>query len=249
MAPFLLRLAATLSLAMGLSGCGDHGPSPPDRTIGLATSLPIVWRETGEMAELLDSDASPHWARAVIEKYGKLQPLDSLSPEGGALPLEKEALLILAQPRPLSPEENVALDDWVRAGGRVLLFADPMLTAESGFPLGDPRRSEDIVLLSPILARWGIQLQFEEDQPLGERDVPLLGGTIPVNLAGRFVPLREDTGCVFDEGAHLSVHCKIGEGAVLAIADAALFEDSASDRIALRKEILEHLISTIFGNN
>ena len=67
---------------------------------------------------------------------------------------------MMIQPRPLSPQENVALDNWVAAGGRLLLFADPALTEDSAFAIGDRRRPQDVVLLSPILARWGLELEL-----------------------------------------------------------------------------------------
>jgi hypothetical protein len=139
-----------------LAGCGDTGESGKKlEPIGLYTSLPIFWRETHELSGLLDADAPHHWALDVIGSHGTVLPLDSLPVSGGALPLPREGLLVMAQPRSLAPDENVTLDKWVRAGGHVLLFADPMLMGESGFALGDKRRPQDVVLLSPILARWG----------------------------------------------------------------------------------------------
>ena len=46
-------------------------------------------------------------------------------------------LLLAAQPQALTAERLVALDDWVRAGGRLVLLADPSLRWESSRPLGD----------------------------------------------------------------------------------------------------------------
>lgn len=175
-----------------------------------------------------------------------MHPLDTLAGASGVAVLPPRALLVMAQPRPLSPDENVALDDWVRGGGRVLLFADPMLTADSAFALGDRRRPQDIALLSPILARWGIELRFHEDQPPGEREVPLLDAMMPVNLAGYFIVRDKAADCAL-QAAALVVRCRIGAGHLVAIADAALLETGTNGDGAGRSMVLERLL-TLFGD-
>lgn len=211
--------------------------------VGLFTSLPILWRETESLGEQLDGEARPHWAAAIISAEGAIRPLDALVGPDGKLPLDQHSLLLIAQPRPLAPQENVALDNWVRRGGRVLLFADPMLTAPSIFALGDKRRPQDIALLSPILARWGLKLQFDESQPAGERSVALLGAMMPVNLSGRF-GLRRGTRCELLAHA-LAARCRVGRGEVLAVADAALLESGTSGDEANRVSMLRRLLRGI----
>jgi hypothetical protein len=249
--------ALLLASILALAGCGDSQPSSkPGREIGLYTSLPIVWGESGDIRELLEKERPRHWALAVLSAAGTLHPLDTLTDR-----LPRDALLVLAQPRPLSPQENVALDRWVREGGRVLLFADPLLTAPTRYALGDPRRPQDTVLLSPILARWGLRLEFDEAQPAGERMVGTPLGTIPVNLAGRFRlsgnsgesasspgfsgkhgtdgdrggdPGKSGiVGMVGDapgrchlEAEGLLAHCTVEKGRIFAISDAAVLEES-----------------------
>lgn len=146
---------------------------------------------------------------------------------------------IMAQPRPLSPDENVALDDWVSAGGRLLLFADPLLTQPSVFALGDKRRPEGTVLLSPILARWGLTLEFDEAQPAGQREVEAFGQVVPVNLPGRFRLSQGEGDCSLYAGG-LVAKCRVGRGVVLAVADAALLEPqpSGGDNRATALEVL-----------
>lgn len=224
----LTAVALAPGLALALAGVIARQPEQAPRggqVIGLYTSLPIVWRESADISGLLAADAGPHWARRAIERRGMLVPLDRLAGQGGALPLPGDALLILAQPWPLSPGENVALDRWVRSGGQVLLFADPMLTAQSAFALGDRRRPEDMAMLSPILTRWGLELRFDERRRPGAGTVQLLGSALPVNLPGYFA-LRPGSGCELLAGG-LAARCRIGAGTVLAVADAALFEDGA----------------------
>ena len=234
----------TLLLACGIAvaGCA-RSRSEAAGHLALFTTLPILWRESEDIRGLLRSDAPPHWALAVLRRRGKLHPLDSLAlPDGKPAMASSGAnasLLVMAQPRPLSAQENVALDDWVHGGGRVLLFADPMLTADSAFALGDRRRPQDIVLLSPILTRWGLELTFDEDQPEGEQPVDWNGAKLPVNLPGRFVLAGK--GCRLLAGG-IGARCRIGKGSVLAIADAALLEERAGDGAGSHAALLEQLL-------
>ncbi|MCW1381268.1 GldG family protein [Novosphingobium sp. KCTC 2891] len=208
--------------------------------LGLFTSLPILWNEAPDVAAMLaPASGPPHWARTALEQRYALVPLDTLTAPG------KLRLLLMAQPRPLSPQENVALDGWVRGGGRLLLFADPMLTWESAFALGDRRRPQDVVLLSPILAHWGLELRFDEDQPPGLREIE--GSTLPVNLAGHFA-LRaggaEGSRCRIVEAGFVA-DCAIGNGRALVVADAALLEPG--DSAGSRKAALDGLLDRAFG--
>ena len=211
----------------------------------LFTSLPIYWSEAPDLATTLHENAPPHWARVALQKMGSLVPVDALESETLGAPRR----LLMIQPRPLAPAENVALDAWIGQGGRLLLFADPRLTAESAFGLGDRRRPQDIVLLSPILARWGLALEFDQDQAAGERAVALDGQVrIPTNLAGRFALVRggrNDARCALQNDA-LVAECAIGAGRLVAVADAALFESAsnAADSAA-RAAALETLLARL----
>jgi hypothetical protein len=140
----------------------------------------------------------------------------------GRAPLDKLARLVIAQPRPLSPQENVALDDWVKRGGQLLLLADPALTEDSAYAIGDPRRPQAVVLLSPILTRWGLELRFDEAQPFGEVEREVMGMAIPVNLPGQFAAQGQANCRLWGEG--LAVTCRVGKGRVVALADAAVLE-------------------------
>lgn len=216
----MLAAGAWFGLCRDEDSAARAAPTAPLR---LFTSLPIYWSEAPDIATMLKEEPEPHWARRAIETRRALRPVDAL----GADTLARGGDLLMIQPRPLAPAENVALDVWVGKGGRLLLFADPALTADSAFSIGDRRRPQDIVLLSPILARWGLQLEFDEEQARGEHPVALGEGlTVPVNLPGRFVAVRGgrgDSTCrLLADG--LAADCRVGRGRALVIADAALFE-------------------------
>lgn len=268
-------IAGACLLFAALTACRGDDPVPQLHRIGLSTSLPILWGESDDVRELLASGAPRSWAGDALAETGVVVPLDSLADAQGRLPLPAGAVLVLAQPRPLAPQENVALDRWVRAGGRLLLFVDPMLTQPSRYPPGDPRRPQDMAMLSPILAHWGLELQFDPAQPSGERSVRLGWGAFPVNLPGRFRRLGisgDETGDRGNDGtasylaasgksgggtagcalvaAEILADCGVGAGRVLAVADAALFEEPGDpSNLAARRKALFGLLFLLTGGD
>ncbi|HEX2794839.1 MAG TPA: DUF4350 domain-containing protein [Croceicoccus sp.] len=193
----------------------SDGQAPAAKTdLLLFTSLPILWSEGG-MADMLSTDAPVHWARKVLEHDRALKPVDNLTqlPVGGTL--------VMAQPRALAPEENVALDNWVRAGGKLLLIVDPMLDTHSSYGLGDRRRPEAIAMLSPILARWGLRLV---NDPRGDHVARWSGHAVPVAEGGLFelTGKGHESRCRLDDGAAqaLAASCRVGRGHVLLLGDA-----------------------------
>lgn len=214
-------LAAILLSACSAGQAGDAEPEAGKNSVGLFTTLPIYWGEGADISSILSGGGETDWVRGLIEQRFAITPLDALEPDT----IEGTQRLIMAQPRPLAPSENVALDQWVREGGRLLIFADPMLTRHSEFAIGDRRRQQDVVVLSPILTRWGLELFFDEDQPEGERWVKAYGGEFPANLAGRFA-LRapgEEAECFVSETGLLA-QCNVGKGRVTLLADAAVLD-------------------------
>lgn len=192
--------------------------APARPALALMGTIPIYWGEADGLGELLVPGDTGHWARPVLEQRFRLVPLDYLSADA----LAQHHTLLLAQPRALSPEENVALDGWVRGGGSLLLFADPIMTGESRFNLGDRRRPQDVALLSPILSHWGLELRFDEGQEAGLRFLDTGNDLVPVNLAGHFQRTQESGCWVGREG--LIATCWLGDGLAILVADAAVLD-------------------------
>lgn len=243
------RAAFVLALALALTACqpppeGEAPAAPIDSA--LFSSLPIAQPEGASVADLLSRDTPSHWAVDALAARGDWRALDWLGGRADRRQALAEAdLLIMAQPRPLAPEENVALDEYVRGGGSVLLFADPELTQESLYPLGDKRRPLHGVLLSPILARWGLAL--ERDDKDRAKVAEWNGVSLPLARAGRF-RLVEDGGefagqCTLQAEARL-VACRIGEGRVVALADAALLEADMAATAETRAALFDRLIDS-----
>lgn len=233
-------LVAILALAAAPIAAQDDGDSAGQRpVIGLMGTIPVYWGEAAGLDELLSGEAQPHWAREVLERHADLAPLDYLSEEA----LAPYRYMVMAQPRGLTPEENVALDAWARGGGQLLLFADPMMTGGSRFGIGDRRRPQDVALLSPILAHWGLELQFDPAQEEGLLAVDHFGETLPANLRGEFVPLPDSDECAIP-GDGLLAHCSIGLGQALLVADAAMLDIDGPHPHA--EAALESLLQHIF---
>lgn len=205
-------------------------PADGKSQVGLMTSLPIYWPLETEFADLASGDVEAPWQRRVIEARYDVVPLDTLSPIPAldpqappTDPLEGLQHLAVIQPRGLSPADNVALDEWVKGGGRLLLVLDPLLTGHYHMPLGDPRRPVDAALIPPVVERWGLAVEFDEEQaPL--RGVSFANNRLELAMAGAIVAdeaARET--CEVTAGGAMA-RCDVGEGRVTLLADAAAFE-------------------------
>ena len=235
--------AALLTLLTLLAGC-DTAPAAaprtdetaaPTRRLGLMTSLPLYWPLGAGVDAIAAGSAPPVWQRAALEQAYLLEPLDTLSPIAGlgpglggpapdVDPLAELTRLAIIQPRGLSPADNVALDGWVRGGGRLLLALDPALTGDYDLPLGDPRRPVDAALIPPVVARWGLAVRFDEDQAAAVEPRALGAAALPTVLAGE-VTITDPAAaqCTLLAGG-AAARCRVGAGRVTLIADAALFE-------------------------
>lgn len=247
-------LAAALLASLG-AGC-DEAPAapqnPPSRErLGLMTSLPLYWPLGAGVEEIASGRAAMPWQRAALEQAYEIEPLDTLAPipglAAGAAPTDPLAgltRLAVIQPRGLSPADNVALDQWVRAGGRLLLVLDPALTGEYDLPLGDPRRPADSALIPPVVARWGLAVRFDEAQGEGVSEQALGEAALPLALAGEVAIADPSAAACTLLAESAAARCKVGKGSVTLIADAALFEHrelAGEGEAALRRLVAEVL--------
>lgn len=242
--------AAAGALLLGFAGaCHADEPPAPDAAaeapddrpaLGLMGTIPLYWGEAGDLGEVLNGGGAQHWARGQLEADYRLAPLDSLDTQS----LAEVDRLLLAQPRALSGAENVALDAWVRAGGHLLLFADPLMTGETRYAVGDRRRPQDVALLSPILRHWGLDLSFDDSAGEGVAVRPIGAGRVPLNLPGSFALTAGDAQCVL-AGEGVLADCRVGQGRVTVLADAALLDLAQSDPAA--PAALRWLVERAFG--
>lgn len=253
-----IRAVAAALLALLGAGC-DRAPAQsaapgsgaPLEKLGLMTSLPLYWPLGAGVEEIASGRAAPPWQRAALEQAYVIEPLDTLAPipglAAGAAPTDPLAGLTrvaVIQPRGLSPADNVALDQWVRAGGRLLLVLDPALTGEYDLPLGDPRRPADSALIPPVVARWGLAVQFDEAQGEGVSEQALGEAALPLALAGEVAIVDPSAAACTLLAENAAARCTVGKGTVTLIADAALFEHrelAGEGEAALRRLVAEAL--------
>lgn len=176
-------------------------PMPDRPELAVVTALPLFWTEDGS-GQRADAPII-----SVLRTRFTIVPLDD--PE--ALPNSSARLLLLAQPRAVSPAGLVAIDQWVREGGRAVVLADPQLRWPSILPAGDRRRAPTTASsLSPLLDRWRIR---------------------PVNVIGRESRILLPNGSLltlagaeaFQDGVVAAR--RIGEGQVIWVGDADLLDD------------------------
>ena len=182
--------------------------------LAVITALPLFWREEG--GGVAAREDAP--IITVLRQRFDVRPVDSVLPPN----MRGVAALLIAQPRSLPPAELAALDDWVHAGGKLLLLADPMLRWPSSLPIGDRRRPPAISMLSPLLAHWGVDLL--PPSSTGEGRQTLEDGRLLTTMAASSFGIQAGSSCrAQNEG--LVARCRIGHGQAVLIADADLIDD------------------------
>jgi hypothetical protein len=214
----VIRVAAALTLALAAGACGNGktAPHPKEKSdLYLITSLPLLF---GEQFGL--DFAKPDITRALDERFNlKAVDLPSQVPDG-------EALLV-AQPRALPAEELVRLDRWVRSGGRLVLFADPLLEWPSKRPLGDPLRPPPMFPDTGLLFHWGLRLDAPQQRGLvRDRDD---AGEVMYQSPGSLVKVGGT--CRVEPNAIVAT-CDLGRGQAVIVADADWLDMPRIDGLA-----------------
>jgi hypothetical protein len=199
----VLALAgAAFAIARNRTAPLGQTPVAERPTLLLLTSLPLMFGEDFSL-----QGGGSEALRRLQTRY-RVVPISVSSPEE----LAKGRLLLMAQPQAQTPENLVALDDWVRRGGRVLLLADPMLEWPSKLPLGDRLRPPPMFPDTGLLAHWGLRL-----------DAPDERGPALRQLAGREIE-TVSPGALFGRCAitadRLVARCPTGKGRAVVVADA-----------------------------
>lgn len=208
------------SLFMATAICAAE---PKPIPVALMTGLPIIWGE-GDIGDTLSGRNSGAQSYRYLAENFDVKPIDAVE-ENGLAPFR---LLILAQPRGLHPTELVEIDAWMRAGGRALILADPLLQWDSRFGLGDPRSPPAMSLLDPLLDHWGLRLDLPRIDPQPEQAAAHVSlankrRVIAVMAPGTFVATGANC-TVHDAG--LIARCAVGKGRAVLIADADFMSDT-----------------------
>lgn len=229
---WLGMLTSGIAVAVGLfvwraSLDQPRGPSPDAALsmpkVGIVSALPLFWPEAPATSVLMMEGAEGR-RNPLVDALG-VTAVDSVQ----AKTLSGLDTLVLAQPRLLQPAELVALDDWIRNGGRAVVFADPLLMWPSALSVADPRRAPLTSLLDPLLTHWGLRLEPVPPDEQALRRVMLSDGHVLIVAgASRFVLAPADSSggasCALVERGLMAL-CRLGRGSVRLIADADVLDD------------------------
>lgn len=223
-AVLLALILAAIAFAARRDSPGSRPNEASKPPLLLLTSLPLMFGE--DFA--INNVGSPA-LRALQGRYRVLPISVADSNE-----LAKGRLLLMAHPRAQTPENLVALDDWVRSGGRVLLLADPMLEWPSERPLGDPLRPTPMFADTGLLEHWGLRLDAPDRR--GPRQMKLGSYDIIANSPGSLA------GDCEIEADGLVARCAVGRGKATVIADADLID---VDHIAGAQHNLDAMLAEL----
>lgn len=188
-------------------------PAPRDDRpdLMLFSGLPLLWSEGG-VAATLEGEPPPAAVTGLAHAF-TLHPVAAATPAN----LGRGGLLLMPQPH-IDAAGLVAVDEWVRGGGRVLILTDPDLRWPSRLPPGDPGRPPGAAPLASLLAHWGLTLERDRAAPLAVRTIRHRGADMRVRVGapGR---LASDGRCRTDPSG-LIADCLIGRGRALILADA-----------------------------
>lgn len=221
--PFLPWLAGTM-LVIGWFGAGHtllgllYRPAAASArapAVTMLTGLPLRWSVSSSIAAMIAEGTNDDPSITRLTATGPVSLVDSLAdhapPPGG--------VLLIAHPRALAPQDLVAIDAFVRGGGRAVVLADALSGWPTRHPLGDPRNAPITSLLTPLLDHWGVTLGAA---PTGESEslsVDIEGARLRLFSAGRFD--RLPSSCRAYAGRY-AAHCRIGRGEVWLVGDADL---------------------------
>lgn len=220
---FLPWLAGFL-LVIGWFGAGHallavlYRPAPASAgapAVTMLTGLPLRWSASPSIAAMIAEGTNDDPALVRLTATGPLSLVDSLAdhvpPPGGTL--------LIAHPRALAPQELVAIDAFVRGGGRAVVFADALSGWPARHPLGDPRNAPVTSLLTPLLDHWGVTLGEAPAQEGKALPVDVDGAHLRLFSAGRLDRLPSACRAFADRRA---AWCRIGQGEVWLLGDADL---------------------------
>ncbi len=181
----------------------------------MLTGLPLRWSGGDDLAAMIVEGVRDDPTLVRLAALGPVSLTDSLvdhvPPPGGAL--------LLAHPRALAPQELVAIDAFVRGGGRAVILADALSGWPPRHPLGDPRNPPVTSLLTPLLDHWGIGLGAAPVEQGAAIAADVEGKRLRLSSAGRFDRLPSTCRAFADE--HVA-YCRIGKGEAWLVGDADL---------------------------
>lgn len=217
-------LFALIAGAAGLWLWQANRTKPTEKApLVLMSSIDLQWGGAG-LGEVARGEGGPDPLFARLSENHKMIVVDS----AGQLQASRAKVALLIQPPPFAPADLVRLDQWVRAGGRLLFLADPALQWPSDLPIADPARPLFTSMHSPLFTHWGLELTLPitADATAAEAIVAVGKRQVRVLSAGQWQLQAKGEGhCRIANGA-LIAECRPGKGQVILVADADLLHAS-----------------------
>lgn len=202
---------------------GRQSVETTNEPLVLMSSIDLKWGEA-EFNAVAKGEADPDPLYKRLAEIHKIIAVDNVA----QLQASRAKVALLVQPRPFTPEELVRLDQWVRAGGRLLLFADPALQWPSDLPIGDPARPLFTSMHSPLFAHWGIELVLPMELETDSAEAVIQIGTHDVRVvsAGHWQAVSTNEQLCRIGKQPLIAECRPGKGQAILVADADLLHAS-----------------------
>lgn len=242
----LLWFAGSHILLSQLYAPRGSGVRPPPLVV--MSSLPLRWGGANDIKAAVQQGVATAPALARLEADFSVSLVDSLSDRT----LPGDAVLLLAHPRALAPADLVAIDTFVRSGGRAVLLADALSGWPVDFPLGDARNPPVTSLLTPLLDHWGVTLRSADMADQKPVAVDLDGQRVALFSAGAFD--RLPPGCQAYAARRIA-DCPVGAGRAWLVGDAdllfaPLWQTPVAGAAHLRRaDTIEWLESLIGGDS
>ena len=118
--------------------------NPKKRVIGMISSIPL----DGAMPAMMRMGAQPTPPQMVMEQIREFFEVKTLEANIKEIPADVDVLM-LVQPEGLTPDATYAIDQFALAGGKVLVFIDPMAEMAAPRQPDEPCRA-----CRPTPARW-----------------------------------------------------------------------------------------------
>lgn len=204
-----------------LAFAAHRTPPPPPVRIALMSTIDLQWGEA-DLAEVAQGKAHGSAFFTRLSQGRQIKMIEDIA----KLPHSKVDALVMVQPRLLSPDEHVALDTWVRSGGRAIIFADPALQWPSKHPAGDPRHPLFTSMLGPLLKHWGLKLALPINGEEADASVSVGDQRIGTSAHGIWVTTADTAAASCQiTPSRLLAQCRVGKGMAIVFADADMLSD------------------------
>ncbi|MFN9972360.1 MAG: GldG family protein, partial [Phycisphaerae bacterium] len=92
----------------------------------------------------------------IMRELKSLYDVRTLAGDSIAIPPETSTLLIV-HPKKLTPKNQFAIDQWVLAGGRTIVFVDPIFEQDEAQPAAQGQTPDRSSNLENLFNAWGVQ--------------------------------------------------------------------------------------------